>query len=82
MKLNHRQAKLLTRFKAGDQQSYVNEYLAPLLKDVRDRADSATSTDDMLRYQGQIRLLKQMLQDIDDSDSVAAKFDQQPRRTQ
>jgi len=82
MKITERVAKLLLRIKQGDQRPFADEYLAGLLVEVRGRQDNAHSKDDMLRAQGQARLLKQMFDDIERSDQVLTKLQQQPRRTQ
>lgn len=81
MQITQRIAQLLTRFRTGDQQDFVNEYLAPMLIEARGNLDSARDTNDMLRYQGQVRLLKQVLSDIEASDGVLLKMKQHARKS-
>lgn len=79
MHITERLATLLNRFKHGDQQPFVNEYLGGMLVDVRDKLDAARDTEDMLRYQGATRILKQILSDIDNSDKVLDSMKNQRR---
>lgn len=81
MQITTRIAKLLLRLHQGDLRPLVDEYLGGLLVEVRKRQDNAQSTEDMLRAQGQARLLVSIFKDVDGAQQTLHKLEQQQRRT-